>query len=179
MATPPDFTAGQVLTAAQMNKVGMWIVASEAVGTAVSSVTISDCFSADYDDYRVIWSGGLGSGTTDIKVQVGGVTSTDYLYAESNVNYATGATVTGNSNASSAVRQIGRASTSYGYVDLHIRGPFLTTQTFFSAPYHTTGTAGWAIGYLNDTTSHTSVTLRTNSGTITGGTITVYGMNKG
>ena len=179
MATPPDFTAGQVLTAAQMNKVGMWIVASQAVGTAVSSVTISGCFSADYYDYRVMWSGGVASTTTDIKVQVGGVTSSDYYYAESNVNYSTGATVTGNGNGVSAVRQVGRASTSYGYLDLEIRSPFLTTETFFWAPYHTTGTAGFVAGYLDNTTSHTSVKLLTNSGTITGGTITVLGINKG
>jgi hypothetical protein len=179
MATPPDFTAGQVLTAAQMNKVGMWIVASAAVGTAVSSVTISDCFSADYDDYRVIWSGGVGSAVTDIKAQVGGVTSADYGYSLHAVNYSTGAETIANSAAESAVRQIGRADTTYGYADVEIRSPFLTTETFFWAPFHTTSSAGRSAGYLNDTTSHTSVTLVVNSGTITGGTITVYGINKG
>jgi hypothetical protein len=41
MATPPDFSSGAVLTAAQMNSVGLWLVKTQTVGTAVSSVAVT------------------------------------------------------------------------------------------------------------------------------------------
>ena len=37
MATPPDFSSGQVLTSSAMNSVGLWLVKTQTVGTAVSS----------------------------------------------------------------------------------------------------------------------------------------------
>jgi hypothetical protein len=50
MATPPDFTAGQVLTAAQMDLIGMWRING---GTA----TFYDgVFTADYRNYKINFS---------------------------------------------------------------------------------------------------------------------------
>ena len=54
MATPPDFVAGQILTAAQMDGVGSWLVSSTTF-SAVSSHAVNSCFSADYDSYRVVF----------------------------------------------------------------------------------------------------------------------------
>jgi hypothetical protein len=54
MATPPDFTAGQVLTAAQMNAVGLWLVKTQTLNA--TSVNITSCFTSDYDSYRVVIS---------------------------------------------------------------------------------------------------------------------------
>ena len=50
MATPPTFSSGSVLTAAQMNAVGLWLVKTQTVGTAVSSVSVTDVFSSNYDN---------------------------------------------------------------------------------------------------------------------------------
>ena len=44
-----------------------------------------------------------------------------------------------------------------------------------SAQASTTGLAMWQNGYLNDTTQYTAFTLTPGSGTLTGGTIRVYG----
>ena len=52
MATPPDFTSGAVLTAAQMNAVGMWKISTTSLTTVTNN--ISNCFSSDYANYRVI-----------------------------------------------------------------------------------------------------------------------------
>jgi hypothetical protein len=51
MATPPDFTAGQVLTAAQMNKIGLWVVKTETAFSAAASVTADSVFTADFTNY--------------------------------------------------------------------------------------------------------------------------------
>jgi hypothetical protein len=50
MATPPDFTAGQVLTAAQMDLIGMWRISG---GTAMS---YDNVFTADYRNYKINFS---------------------------------------------------------------------------------------------------------------------------
>ena len=68
MATPPTFSSGAVLTAAQMNSVGMWLVKTQTVGTAVSSVTVTGAFSADYDNYLILMSGGTGSDSASISI---------------------------------------------------------------------------------------------------------------
>lgn len=57
MTTPPTFTTGQVLTAAQMNTIGMFLIKEQTIGTGVTGVTVSNAFSSDYDNYRIIMSG--------------------------------------------------------------------------------------------------------------------------
>jgi hypothetical protein len=66
MATPPDFSVGAVLTAAQMNAVGMWKITPTSVsgsGTVLSGANIeltsatapiiNGVFTSDYDFYRI------------------------------------------------------------------------------------------------------------------------------
>jgi hypothetical protein len=63
MATPPDFTTGQVLTAAQMNAVGLWHLKTVTLSTVTNNV--SNVFSSDYRAYRVVISDlNNASGTT-------------------------------------------------------------------------------------------------------------------
>lgn len=59
MATPPDFTTGAVLTAAQMRTIGMHLVKSQDIstGVSVSSTVVTNAFSSDYDNYRIVVSG--------------------------------------------------------------------------------------------------------------------------
>jgi hypothetical protein len=52
----PDFSPGEVLTASAMDSVAMWLVKTQTIGAGVSSVTVSNAFSADYDNYRIVVS---------------------------------------------------------------------------------------------------------------------------
>lgn len=54
MATPPTFTTGSVLTAAQMNQVGLWRVGGGSFVGASSFDVIG--FSSDYKFYRLEYS---------------------------------------------------------------------------------------------------------------------------
>jgi hypothetical protein len=56
MATPPDFSVGQVLTSATMNQVGLWLTAS-GTATAQTNVDVVSCFTDDFENYQVIISG--------------------------------------------------------------------------------------------------------------------------
>jgi hypothetical protein len=90
MATPPDFTAGQVLTAAQMNQIGLWLVKTQTIGTAVSSVTVTGAFTADYHSYLIRVIGGTASTSLTLNLTLGS-TVTGYYYGGSTGTYAGGA----------------------------------------------------------------------------------------
>ncbi len=179
MATPPDFTAGAVLTAAQMNAVGLWRVKTQTIGTAVSTVVVSDAFSADYENYIITVSGGIhstGAGSLTMKL---GASATNYYYGATIVTYSTGAvTGTGGNNTSEWVVGMGNASALNAHVT--IMGPQLAKRTTFHS-FDSNGTSqarNW-VGYHNVSTAYTEFTLGVSAGTMTGGTITVYGYNAG
>ena len=177
MATPPDFTTGQVLTAAQMNAVGSWLVKTQTVGSAVATVTVTGAFSADYDNYIVTYTGGTTTTTQDIRFRLGSASAGYYgfyVYGAYNSNTVNGVA---RSNQSS-FEYFGQGSTvgNNGYALL--QNPFATTRTGFSSNtlgFGTTGASGTFNGFLNDATSYSALTLFIDSGTMTGGTIRVYG----
>ena len=71
----PDFAPGDVLTAADMDAVGLWLVKTQTVGTGVSSVTVTGAFSSTYDNYFVTYTGGTGSTQTPLRIQMGSTTT--------------------------------------------------------------------------------------------------------
>jgi hypothetical protein len=178
MATPPDFTTGAILTAAQMNAVGLWLVKSQTIGTGVASVTVTDAFSADYDNYRIVVSGGVSSVSAGALNLTLGAAATGYYRAGAFMSYS-GGSITGfnNSNATSW-NGIFEASTNIidGVVDLI--NPFAAKNTVISSHTSAVRTDGYSLfqgGYLADTTSYTALTITASAGNITGGTIRVYG----
>ena len=67
MAIPvlPTYTAGEILTSADMNDVstlgnyqGLFHIKTQTIGTAVSSVTVTGAFSSDFDNYLITVTGG-------------------------------------------------------------------------------------------------------------------------
>ena len=178
MATPPDFTAGQVLTAAQMNKIGLWLVKTQTIGTAVSSVTVTDAFTADYHSYLIRVNGGTASTSLLLNMTLGS-TVTGYYYGGFTATYAGGApTSFANANTTSFVAA-GTGETGGLALRVELTNPQAADETGYLNLYatqRTTGSGGMAVGYLNDTTAYTAFTLTTSTGTVTGGTIYVYGM---
>jgi hypothetical protein len=51
----PDFSPGEVLTASAMDSIGLWKVTSGTV-SASPTLTVDNCFSANYANYRVVIS---------------------------------------------------------------------------------------------------------------------------
>jgi hypothetical protein len=175
MATPPTFSSGAVLTAAQMNSVGLWLVKSQTVGSAVSSVTVSSAFSADYDSYRIIFSGGSGSSGSDLRMNLVG--STAGYYSSINwVSYAGAAGTTAGNGIAYWWAGSTRAEGNSICMDVH--RPFAGDETWFNGNYVgvTAGSVQGVIGgYHNLGLSYTAFTITPTAGTLTGGTITVYG----
>lgn len=183
MAVPPDFVAGQVLTAAQMNKIGLWQVKTQTIGTTVSSVTVSSAFSADYDDYLITMTGGVTSASTYVALTLGSA-ATGYYFGATGTRWDTGnpSNVFGSNQASFTNAMYGNTDTTFGYVVL--QNPFNTKRTGMLQQLNINVTTGVSTltggGYLNDNTSYTAFTLTTVTAlsTMTGGIIRVYGYRK-
>jgi hypothetical protein len=171
--TYPTFNSGDVLTAAEMNAVGLWLVKSQTIGNAVSSVAVTGAFSTDYDNYKIIISGGASSAQAFLNLQLGAST-TGYYYANSGVTYAGAAFTGGVSNGSSF--QAGSAFIGNGLMaNVELQNPFLAKYTFAQSSGMNTTFATPSLGYHGVATSYTGFTIGVTSGTITGGTIKIYG----
>lgn len=174
----PSFSAGDVLTAADMNAVGLWLVKTQTVGSAVSSVTVTSAFSADFDNYKITYTGGTGSTQQDLRIQLGS-TTTGYASLLIYSGWVDTPTISlaGEDNGASWLYP-GGSSTEGAYMNCDILVPYLSMRTTISAPFVAASTGrsgGFFTGYLANTTSYTAFTLSPNTGTITGGTIRVYG----
>jgi hypothetical protein len=156
---------------------GLVLISSTTIGSAVTSVVVSNAFSASYENYKIIINGGVGSTNLGLNLTLGS-TSSGYYRAGSYTFYS-GVTVTGinTSNGSSWPNSASaHASNITGNIELQC--PFLTKTTTMSSVYGASTTTLEGLqqqGFLNDTTSYTAFTLTTSTGTLTGGTIKVYG----
>ena len=154
---------------------GLTLVKTQTIGSAVSSVTVSGAFSATYDAYRILVTGGVASAGTYLTLKIGAAATAYYgnlIYA----NYGYGAPASnGNSNTALWSGGVGGADTSSLNASIQLNSPFLTEKTMVLASFYDVDNAGVYTGWLGNTTSYTDFTLAVAAGTMTGGTIRVYG----
>lgn len=182
-------TNGQVLTADSTAATGIkWataaagaltLIKSQTIGSAVSTVTVTDAFSSTYDNYLITITGGAGSASSGLNIQFGS-TATGYysweLYGSYSSNTVNGY---GQSNTTS-VADFG-CTTANGHTAVaHVLSPNLAARTSFNTAFAELDTifyAGWKNGFLNNNTQYTAFTIFPGTGgvTMTGGTIRVYG----
>jgi len=159
---------------------GINLIKKQNIGSGVTSVTVTDAFSSAYDVYKIIVNGGVGSTTSNFYLQLSGITSGYFA----NLNYRTFAN-TGNSVANSGSQSywfwVGGQSTSGQQMSIELSNPFTNKPKFIVGTHYNlnAGDVGSGIGYNNSTASATGFTISAESGTITGGTIYVYGYSKG
>jgi hypothetical protein len=179
------YTAGEVLTAASLNanfsfaasNAGLVLVKSQTIGSAVSSVAITSAFSSTYDNYKIVISGGAGSTLANLALQLG-ATTTGYYAGYSRVNYSgAGSNLVSDNNGANFARAGASNANGLG-LTIDLLAPNLAKNTFISGTYtdpSTTSSAGTYGGFVNDTTAYTAFTIIPSGGTLTGGTIRVYG----
>ncbi len=156
---------------------GLVLISSTTIGSAVSSVVVSNAFSATYDNYKIIISGGVGSTTDYIYLRLG-ASATNYYDKLIYGAYASGATVSGAGNSNvSLFSYPGNLTTSSLYMNVDLMNPFLTKPTAISSNLAggLVSGAGIYAGYHSTAASYTDFTVAATSGTMTGGTIKVYG----
>ena len=159
---------------------GLTLIKTQVIGNAVTSVTVSGAFSATYDNYKIMISGGVGSAAIGINLKLGS-TTTGYYSSVAAGNFAN-ATINNyrNSNATSWVFLSGGTTATLPF-DCNLINPFLAKNTlvdFMFIDQIAGGAGGHGAGYLDGIISYTDFTLTPSTGTITGGTISIYGYRK-
>jgi hypothetical protein len=155
---------------------GMELIKTQTVGTAVSSVTVTGAFSAQYENYRVVYTGGVGSTAAYVNLVIGNA-ATAY-YAGLVGNNFNGTQSFASDNNATRFTYAGASETNRSVLDIDILQPFITKPTMIRSSL-VSSTAGYHYtGMLLNTTSYTDFTIGTSAGTITGGTIYVYGLDK-
>ena len=176
-------TDGQVLVADSSTSTGLaWgsagglvLVKTQVIGSAVATVEVTDAFSSTYDNYLITVSDGQLSGDSAVRMILGATTAGYYL-GLFGVSFA-GAAGVATVNNGAIWSFIGYGGTTGINVTANLQMPNLAKKTFIQAPYINTGggSANLVTGYLNNTTQYTAFTLSPGAGTMTGGTIRVYG----
>jgi len=160
---------------------GLVYVSSTTIGSAVASTTVASCFSATYDNYKIVVSA--------LACSVSG----SVLYLK--LNNSTGSTYFGNMiynvPATSAIGGVSAANgasngffvatpSSSGTISFEatIDSPFLAATSNCYGNYAGRSYNGQASMHDSNAASSTGFILAPSSGTMTGGTVTVYGFRK-
>jgi hypothetical protein len=157
---------------------GLVYVTSVTVGSGVATVAVPNAFNASYDNYRIVYSGGTSSTNASIGMTLGAVV-TGYFAGLIRVQTATGTVLGLADNNAAKWSYVGYAATSSVALSLDLLNPFAATPTaYHGAGWVLSADCGTASGINTSATSYTSFNIIPGSGTLTGGTITVYGYRK-
>jgi hypothetical protein len=183
----PDFSPGEVLTAAAMDSIGMWKTASVSA-TSGSLVDVANCFSSDYDSYKIVISDFRANTVVgaDVQLLLNGVpVTTGYYWMYVNGTYSTTSTYNqqgaANSNIFSSVAICAGASAGGGSFELYNPNlPTFTTMnmTRIDPRVAPTGSGGSGMGYLANSTQYNGVRILATGATITSLKVVVYGYRK-
>lgn len=145
------------------------------IGNGNTLVTISDAFSANYDNYRIVFSGIDFSTSGNLHFFTLGSLNTNYFGTTYYDNYTGSPAAYARYNGAAYLGVLIGGTESDTFCTMEVCAPFLTRRPSITGMYHGTGYSGWFSGTNLATTSVTSFTLTTQSGTMTGGEIRVYG----
>lgn len=154
---------------------GLVLISSTTIGSAVSSVTVSNAFSSTYENYKVIISGGVASTTVSFFFTLGASTA-NYYYGIIGRSFGNATVGDAGSNVGFMVGGFGTTVGLSGTFD--VCGPQLARRTYlYGGGVQMVSTSAFytIAGYHDVATAYTDFTITTNTGTITGGTIKVYG----
>ncbi len=153
---------------------GLTLVKTQVIGSAVSSVNVTSAFSTTYDAYKIVISGGVASTDVNLGLKLG-ASAASYSYITTGVNSA-GSAATSRVTSGASFAAVGNGTTDTLSLNLDIVNPFLAKYSLISSLYAADNTTGYLVlGSHKVATSYTDFTLTPSSGTLTGGTIRVYG----
>ena len=179
MATPPVFSAGAVLTAAQMNAIGRWLIKTDTI-TSGTSKTITNAFSDDFDNYRIVVMDTQISSSGGIQFQFG--TDASGYYGTSYYDLFSGGATGANRSNNGAFLWTGLAENVSGNsgMGFDVNGVRSTSaHKGIHGTYFGSGYQGWFGGVRATSSTYTSFTLLAEGArTFSNCKIYVYGYRK-
>ena len=174
-------TGWVVLSTGRTNSLGLDLIKTQTIGSAVSSVTVTDAFSATYDNYKIVVTGvAYSSNGTASYLKLNNSTGSTY-YGNMIYNVPSSSSIGGVSatNGGSLGFFISTGS-STGTVDFDatVSLPFAAATANCVGNYGGRNYNGQFSGHDSNAASSTGFIIAPGSGTLTGGTIAVYGYAK-
>jgi hypothetical protein len=171
----PDFSPGEVLTAAAMDSIGLWLVKTQTVGAGVSAVTVTGAFNNDYQNYKIIWAGGTQSLNENLRMYMSGTAAAGHYGSFINASYTGGAVGNGGTNNGNFWTWAGGGGPDGASANLELLSPFEAKWTEMRGSARYDQSYGHIVGVHTVASSYTSFTFTPQNGTMSGGTIRVYG----
>ena len=185
-------TTGSVLTAdagettglkwAAAGSVGGLVHIDTASGSNVAAISIDNCFSADYDYYRVIFNfEGLSNSSASLRLRASGTDSTGTNYNQQILNVLDTTITATRQTGGTAWTSVANASAVNIKVSsiYEIHNPFLAQETmaYSIPPYYPSGNPSLRIvtQYHTATTSYDGLTVFISAGGNLTGSVSVYG----
>jgi hypothetical protein len=155
---------------------GMQLIKTQTVGAGITTtVDVLSVFSEEYDNYLITYSGACTGTGYVLGLRLGTTAQSGYYgtlvygaYASSTGSYVA-------DNNTQLWTHIAGGTGSRVNMNATLVSPFLSTDTTISSAYHDGANAGHKAGWLNNDNSYTGFQLVVASGSITGGTVRVYG----
>ena len=157
---------------------GLVLIKSQTIGTAVTSVEVTSAFSATYDAYKIVATGvTVTGGNESVSMTLGN--SSGYTvsgYDSGMIFNSAGVSTVANGNATSWNFVCSYGTATGMPLNIDVYSPFQASPTAFSGIYARADNYGTPTGTLTGTTSYDRFTLQlVSSGSLTGGKIRVYG----
>ena len=182
------YSVGDTYTQSQMTSLlggksdvsttGLVLVSSTTIGNSVTSITVNNAFSSSFTNYQITYTDGVSSATyTDLSLQLSGITANYY----SNLIYTgwgSGGPTVVRSGSIANWKWVGASTPNGGQLNVTVTNPNIAQYKSFSARYsemNSTLNVGYTDGFCASTSTATGFVLAPLSGTLTGGTIKVYG----
>lgn len=186
MATPPDFTTGAVLTAAQMRTIGMHMISSQTVSGATQFV-FDNVFTTDYTNYycTISITSATATGFMHWQERASG-SNAGASYSAAGVGYYLSAgsgfqnIIASQNTAQGIVGSFDGASGSQGLIVFEIGNPRTTAYSSVTGRFSmATGNTGMYHGTVGSShfvgTSYDGIRLFVTAGNFTG-TCRIYGI---
>jgi hypothetical protein len=145
------------------------------IGSAVTSVTVSGAFSSLYDNYRIIYQMVNASSAAELLLKFNNSTGSTYSHGGMYVLYGTATLVAETANNVTTGIRVGNTSTQISSVVFDVISPFGSTPTHVMSQHSDGQYYSSRGGRDSNVASQTAFSLTAGSGTMTGGTIRVYG----
>jgi len=171
----PDFSPGEVLTAAAMDSIGLWLVSTTTIGTGVTSVPVNNCFSSNYQNYRVVINTSASASGNSAFITLNGSAGATYFGGGSFQAWSATSNTVPSFNGVTSGFWLGVTGPGFTFTGDILR-PNLAAATGFNGLSSGAGFGNTLLGYDSNAASSVSFTLSILGGpTLTGGTIRVYG----
>jgi hypothetical protein len=184
MAVTANLTAGSILTASQVNTymINSGLVYLSTTTITASGQNIPNAFNDSYTNYLIVCNEFVTSATNAIVgFRLGSSTTrTEYSYGGTNVNTSSGG-ISADYSAAATSAFIGYTKGVPGgnqsYI-FNLLGPQTATRKTWSTTWGNGQYLGQTSGVDSLASAQTDINFIVGSGSLTGGTVTIYGYRK-